>query len=67
MPKKLKAPLPEGMIWLLMTGDVPSNKQVEQVAKILEERSEVGKDLEEFIRSLIKRTEGKMRPIFLLS
>ena len=34
LPKKGEAPLPEGLYWLLLTGDIPTQAQVDAVTKV---------------------------------
>ncbi|KAG6795803.1 citrate synthase 2, mitochondrial [Apis mellifera caucasica] len=54
-------PLPEGLFWLLITGDVPNNKQVETISKEWASRSKlpehVVKTLKNFPKSLHPMTQ----------
>jgi citrate synthase len=45
-------PLPEGMLWLLLTGEVPTQKQVEDLSQELHARSTVKPEVEKLIASL---------------
>jgi len=45
-------PLPEGLIWLLFTGEVPNAEQFKAISEELKQRSAVPHETEEFIKHL---------------
>eukprot|EP00172_Hildenbrandia_rubra_P000267 Plantae.Rhodophyta-Hildenbrandia_rubra.ctg1119.p1 GENE.Plantae.Rhodophyta-Hildenbrandia_rubra.ctg1119~~Plantae.Rhodophyta-Hildenbrandia_rubra.ctg1119.p1 ORF type:complete len:475 (+),score=85.92 Plantae.Rhodophyta-Hildenbrandia_rubra.ctg1119:77-1501(+) len=47
-------PLPEGLMWLLMTGDVPSDAQVRQLRRDLAERAQVPQGVKDVLDALPK-------------
>ena len=63
LPKKLIEPLPEGMIYLLMTGEVPNAEQAEEVRKEVASRAVVPETVERLVRSLPR----SMHPMTQLS
>lgn len=63
LPKRLIEPLPEGMIYLLLTGEVPSAEQTEEVRMELASRAAVPEAVERLMRSLPK----SMHPMTQLS
>ena len=52
LPKKAVEPLPEGMIYLLMTGEVPSNEEAEDVRQELASRAVIPEAVERLMASL---------------
>mmetsp|Transcript_4493 Transcript_4493/g.13626 ORF Transcript_4493/g.13626 Transcript_4493/m.13626 type:complete len:461 (+) Transcript_4493:161-1543(+) len=56
-------PLPESLLWLLLTGDIPTNKQIDELRKDLGKRSELPKGVIKVIDSLPK----SMHPMTQLS
>lgn len=56
-------PLPEGLLWLLLTGEVPTEGQVRGVTADLHQRASLPKHVEPLIRSLPK----SMHPMTQLS
>ena len=63
LPKKLVEPLPEGMLYLLLTGEVPTPQQVEEVRQDLVSRSNLPPTVERMLFSLPKN----MHPMTQLS
>jgi len=53
-------PLPEGVLWLLLTGEVPTQEQVNTVTEMLKERA---KGLDPFVLNLIKQLPTTMHPM----
>lgn len=47
-------PLPESMLWLLLTGDIPTEAQVRSFTSELAERGNITEDCLKFIQSLPK-------------
>lgn len=47
-------PTPEGLLWLLLTGEVPTKEQMDSVTAELNERAALPAGTEDFIRSLPK-------------
>jgi len=58
-----KEPLPEGLLWLLMTGEIPTVEEVRQLTQDLHARSELPDHVEPLIRSFPK----DMHPMTKLS
>lgn len=58
-----KEPLPEGLFWLLLTGEVPSEQQVRDLSADWAARSDVPK----FIEELIDRCPSDLHPMAQLS
>jgi len=56
-------PLPEGLLWLLLTGDIPNDSQVQSVSRELFSRSEIPRDVMNMIDSYPKN----MHPMTQLS
>jgi citrate synthase len=56
-------PMPEGILWLLLTGEIPSSEQVTMVTKDLADRAKLPAHVEPLIRSLPK----DMHPMTQLS
>ncbi|KAG8470424.1 hypothetical protein KFE25_008845 [Diacronema lutheri] len=56
-------PLPEGLLWLLLTGEIPTYEQVAMVTKELADRSKLPAHVEPLIRSFPK----EMHPMTQLS
>ncbi|CAF9935198.1 MAG: citrate (Si)-synthase [Heterodermia speciosa] len=56
-------PLPEGLFWLLLTGEVPSEQQVRELSAEWAARSDVPK----FIEELIDRSPNDLHPMAQLS
>jgi citrate synthase len=56
-------PLPEGLIWLLLTGEIPSKAQVDSLTKEFHSRSKLPAHVESLVRSLPKT----MHPMTQLS
>nr|AGC69743.1 citrate synthase [Tieghemostelium lacteum] len=56
-------PLPEGILWLLMTGEIPSESQVKQLSKDLAARS----GLPQFVTEMIQKFPKTMHPMSQLS
>jgi citrate synthase len=56
-------PLPEGLLWLLLTGEVPNEKQVKELTEELHSRAKLPSYVESMIRSFPK----KMHPMTQLS
>lgn len=56
-------PLPEGLFWLLMTGEVPTKEQVKMVSQEWAKRSE----LPAFVEELIDRLPKTLHPMAQLS
>eukprot|EP00877_Chromochloris_zofingiensis_P012101 jgi/Chrzof1/7144/Cz02g12210.t1 len=54
--KKDGQPLPEGLLWLLLTGDVPSPHQADAVTEELRSRSKVPAHVKEVLDSMEKGT-----------
>eukprot|EP01133_Synstelium_polycarpum_P000221 gene221-269_t len=52
-------PLPEGILWLLLTGEVPSTAQVQQLSKDLAARA----GLPKFVTEMIKNFPKEMHPM----
>jgi len=52
-------PLPEGLLWLLLTGEIPSEQQVRQLTAELHHRSH----LPEHVRSIINKFPKHMHPM----
>ena len=63
LPKADKEPLPEGLLWLLLTGEVPTPAQAESVRVELFARSHLPQDVRDVINSLSK----DMHPMTQLS
>ena len=55
-PDKGSEPLPEGLFWLMLTGEVPTKSQVEELADEWERRSKVPEHTFKMIDSLPKDT-----------
>lgn len=47
-----KQPLPEGLMWLLLTGEVPQQSQVDSLSATLRSRSKVPEHVHAMLRSL---------------
>ncbi|KFX89235.1 hypothetical protein O988_05132 [Pseudogymnoascus sp. VKM F-3808] len=58
-----KEPLPEGLFWLLLTGEVPSEQQVRDLSAEWAARSDVPK----FVEELIDRCPTSLHPMAQLS
>jgi citrate synthase len=56
-------PLPEGLVWLLMTGNFPNQTQMESISQEIKDRSKISNDVVKFIKSLPKN----MHPMTQLS
>ncbi|KAI9894805.1 MAG: citrate (Si)-synthase [Vezdaea aestivalis] len=56
-------PLPEGLFWLLLTGEVPSEQQVRDLSAEWAARSDIPK----FVRELIDRCPSDLHPMAQLS
>ncbi|KAG1649764.1 Citrate synthase, mitochondrial [Nymphon striatum] len=54
-----KEPLPEGLFWLLMTGDVPTEGQVKAISKLWAERA----DLPSHIVTMLNNFPSNMHPM----
>lgn len=52
LPKRNVEPLAEGMVYLLMTGEVPTNEQVEEVRRDLASRAALPESVERLMSSL---------------
>ncbi|EFA84289.1 citrate synthase [Heterostelium album PN500] len=52
-------PLPEGILWLLLTGEIPTTNQVQQLSKELANRS----GLPTFVTEMIKKFPKDMHPM----
>ncbi|EGR31067.1 hypothetical protein IMG5_117920 [Ichthyophthirius multifiliis] len=69
LPKRKKdsnndqEPLPEGIFFLLLTGQIPTFEQVEQVRQEWDERGEISDELQKFIQSL----DNDLHPMTMLS
>ena len=63
LPKKNSQPMVEGMIWLLLTGDIPTSRQVEILRKELALRSFLPKHTE----SILEHMPNKLHPMSQLS
>eukprot|EP00456_Euglypha_rotunda_P034011 TRINITY_DN2623_c0_g1_i1.p1 TRINITY_DN2623_c0_g1~~TRINITY_DN2623_c0_g1_i1.p1 ORF type:complete len:423 (+),score=55.09 TRINITY_DN2623_c0_g1_i1:87-1355(+) len=65
LPKARKdgEPLPEGLLWLLMTGEIPTEAQVRQLTEELHQRAKLPSHVEAAIRSYPKN----MHPMTQLS
>ena len=63
-PAKDGEPLPEGLIWLLLTGEVPTKEQCDWLTAELHSRSELPAHVEPLMRSLPHKT---MHPMTQLS
>jgi len=48
------APMPEAVLWLLLTGEYPTGKQMESFVAELNERGKLSKRTEDYILSLPK-------------
>ncbi|KAF0852192.1 mitochondrial citrate synthase [Andalucia godoyi] len=51
---KGEEPLPEGLLWLLLTGEVPTSEQVKGITREFHERGNVPEQVEAIIRSFPK-------------
>jgi len=49
-----KEPIPEGLLWLLMTGEIPTEAEVRQLTQELHARAELPDHVEPLIRSMPK-------------
>ena len=49
---KGEEPLPEGLLWLLITGEVPTDAEFKAVSEELKSRSHISHETEEFIKHL---------------
>jgi len=58
-----KQPLPEALLWLLLTGQVPTNEQVKELGKDIQSRSAVPA----FVLDMIARFPKNMHPMSQLS
>ena len=63
LPKKLVEPLPEAMLYLLLTGEVPTQQQTEEVRQNLAFRANLPPTVESMLKSLPKN----MHPMTQLS
>ena len=54
LPKADKEPLPEGLLWLLLTGEVPTSEQVASLSKDLQSRSEIPEHVVKMINAYPK-------------
>lgn len=63
LPSKFKEPLPESMFWLLLTGEVPTNEQVEELRSELASKAE----LPESVKNLLSSLPSTMNPMTQLS
>jgi len=52
-------PLPEGLLWLLLTGDIPTNDQAKSVTEELHKRSKIPS----FVKDLIRSYPKNMHPM----
>lgn len=52
-------PLPEGLLWLLLTGEIPTNVQVARLTRDLHERS----DLPDYVEQMIRDFPEGMHPM----
>ncbi|CCJ30483.1 unnamed protein product [Pneumocystis jirovecii] len=52
-------PLPEGLFWLLLTGEIPTHEQVKEISEEWAARS----DIPEFIEELIDRCPSNLHPM----
>lgn len=52
LPKVAEEPLPEGLFWLLLTGEIPTNEQVKQLSADLASRSELPDHVSRLLDSL---------------
>lgn len=61
LPKGLQGEemLPEGMFWLLLTGEVPSTEQVRGLSRILAEQA----DLPEFVSKMLDNMPTTLHPM----
>lgn len=65
MPKPLKGkePLPEGLLWLLMTGDIPTEAQVKSISQLLTERA----SLPPYVLAMIQNFPHTLHPMTQMS
>lgn len=56
--KNATQPLPEAMLWLLLTGEVPTEKQTRDLVADLADRGNLTEDCVKFIQSLPKEMHG---------
>ena len=63
LPAKYREPLPESMFWLLLTGNVPTPEQVEELRQELASKAKIPNELRKLMDSLPKT----MHPMTQLS
>jgi citrate synthase len=54
LPAKFREPLPESMFWLLLTGQVPTNEQVEELRQELSSKASLPSHIKTLLNSLPK-------------
>jgi len=56
LPAKYREPLPEAMFWLLLTGEVPSSSQLEELRSEMAAKASIPEHTKNLIRSFPKET-----------
>ncbi len=54
-----KQPLPEGLLWLLLTGEIPTHEQAKELCELLLARSELPED----VKSLVDAAPQELHPM----